>query len=603
MKEIIINEFKKLIQKEMSKKNKGYIFKINQYKKLINALQSSNIKNNVTLNNVYKTLNNVFKNPLSIKKKIKNIYNKLEAGNLKLNNINKDLQAISIMESVPQIGPSKAKELVEKHKIYTINQLKKSQHLLNEKQKLGLNYYDELIDPETLDAYKIPRSEIKKFENIIKQNFNNTFYICGSYRRGKSSSGDIDLLATGSHDSWKLLIQKLKNDNILKDSFSSGSSKWMGMGLIDKLHRRIDLMFIDEKEFPFALLYFTGSKEFNKAIRYFAKKEGYTLNEHGIKLLDGSILNHTFHSEKDIFDFLNLKYKEPSERNDSKLEKIYNTAIMSPMSPMSPMSSIKFNSSKGVLLAHTHTNENPVGYYASEKYDGIRALWNGTNLLSRTNKIINAPSWFIDSLPKQKFILDGELFGNRASFDELSSIVSKKQPIDTEWRKIKYMVFDITNLQLPFKDRFYTLEKFKENTYFKIVKHILITNKSQFNSMYKNILNKKGEGIMLRDPDSFYVQKRSKSLLKVKPTNNSNAIIYNFIEGKGKNIDSLGAFVVQNENKKFKIGTGFTSNMRKKYWSLKNKLKGKVVTYTHKGVTSKGIPRHPSFLRFRENGY
>ena len=63
-------------------------------------------------------------------------------------------------------------------------------------------------------------------------------------------------------------------------------------------------MFIDENEFPFALLYFTGSKEFNKAFRYFAKKQGYTLNEHGLKFLDGSPVNHTFHSKKIFLIFL-----------------------------------------------------------------------------------------------------------------------------------------------------------------------------------------------------------------------------------------------------------------------------------------------------------
>ena len=73
------------------------------------------------------------------------------------------------------------------------------------------------------------------------------------------------------------------------------------------------------------------------------------------------------------------------------------------------------------------------------------------------------------------------------------------------------------------------------------------------------------------------------------------------IEGKGKDIGKLGALVVKKNDMTFKIGTGFNDKLRTQYWKNKNKMKGQLVTFTYKGITSKGIPRHPVFLRLRLN--
>ena len=120
--------------------------------------------------------------------------------------------------------------------------------------------------------------------------------------------------------------------------------------------------------------------------------------------------------------------------------------------------------------------------------------------------------------------------------------------------------------------------------------------------MFNNIISKNGEGIMLRDPNSLYEQKRSKSLLKVKPTDDAEAIIIDMIEGKGKDEGSMGAMKMQTVKLpyiEFRIGTGFTQAMRKSFWKQKNNMKGNTVTFTHKGLTAKGVPRHPAFMRLK----
>ena len=288
MKNSIIKSLEDLASHEATKRKKGFQFKIAMYRKAIKAFRSSNIdpKN---FNEAEQILATVFKNPQTIASKIKELYNTGKISEVDKARTDPISKAITLLSSVPQIGPIKAMSLVTEYGIYTVNQLKRKeyQYLLYDKQKLGLKYYDELIDPKTLDAVRIPRKEVQKFEKIVKKQLPKdlTLTICGSYRRGAVSSGDIDCLFTGNKSSFKQLVETLSEKEVIKDPFSAGSSKWMGMGKVDKLHRRIDLMYIDSSEYPFAILYFTGSQEFNEAFRGYCRKLGYTLNEHGIKSL------------------------------------------------------------------------------------------------------------------------------------------------------------------------------------------------------------------------------------------------------------------------------------------------------------------------------
>jgi len=79
--------------------------------------------------------------------------------------------------------------------------------------------------------------------------------------------------------------------------------------------RRIDIMFTKPTEYPFAVLYFTGSGEFNQMMRKLANQIGFTINEYNIEHLDtGKEVDHVFKEEKDIFDFLDMGYVEPWQR-------------------------------------------------------------------------------------------------------------------------------------------------------------------------------------------------------------------------------------------------------------------------------------------------
>ena len=77
-------------------------------------------------------------------------------------------------------------------------------------------------------------------------------------------------------------------------------------------------------------------------------------------------------------------------------------------------------------------------YWVSEKLDGVRARWNGRQLLSRGGHVFAAPEWFIKSFPA--IPLDGELWIGPGHYEETASIVRKQQPHEG-WKNIRLMVF------------------------------------------------------------------------------------------------------------------------------------------------------------------
>ena len=229
---------------------------------------------------------------------------------------------INIFTDVYGIGPKKAEELV-KAGIKTIAELRlKQNELLNEIQKIGLIYYEDILQ-------RIPRSEIEQYKTIfekcfVKHNDNDDFEIVGSYRRGASESGDIDVIITGLTSlAYKNLIMNLTKNKIILHVLSSGPCKTLVIAKLpnSSVARRLDFLYAPINEFPFAILYFTGSKVFNTIMRQTALDQGYTFNEHGIYHLTsdkkkGDQVAQLFPNEKAIFNFLKLPYKTPLERTN-----------------------------------------------------------------------------------------------------------------------------------------------------------------------------------------------------------------------------------------------------------------------------------------------
>lgn len=235
-------------------------------------------------------------------------------------------------------------------------------------------------------------------------------------------------------------------------------------------------------------------------------------------------------------------------------------------------------------------------YWVSEKYDGVRAIWNGEQLVSRGGNIYHAPKWFIHNFPKQK--LDGELWIERQSFELVISTVRDNTPNNNAWKQIKFMVFDMPELATSFDDRLKTLQEVIEDSnisWLKSVKQWKVASHGILMAELKEITKAGAEGLMLHKGASFYKGKRSGDLLKVKLYEDAEAKVIEHIEGKGKYTNMMGAIIVEMpDSTRFKIGSGFSDNERRNPPAI-----GKIISYQYRGKTKNGIPRFATFLRIR----
>uniref|UniRef100_A0A665X742 DNA polymerase n=1 Tax=Echeneis naucrates TaxID=173247 RepID=A0A665X742_ECHNA len=188
---------------------------------------------------------------------------------------------------------------------------------------------------------RIPRAEMEKMETLILGELKkiDTDYIgtiCGSYRRGAASSGDIDILLT--HPNYtsqtekqpKLLhavVDHLESIGFVTDTLSKGDTKFMGVCQLQQsdedeeeyLHRRIDIRLIPKDQYYCGVLYFTGSDIFNKNMRTHALEKGFTLNEYTIRPLGVTGMAGEpllVDSERDIFEYIQYRYREPKDRSE-----------------------------------------------------------------------------------------------------------------------------------------------------------------------------------------------------------------------------------------------------------------------------------------------
>ena len=332
-KNLLIENFQILIDKVKSKNEKGAVFKIRLYNEFIKMLKMypKDVENYEEVLQILKSHGK--KNPKKILAKSKEI---LETGKLQeAQDALKDpyIAAIRELTQIYAIGPSNAKTLYQKG-VENIHQLRQrvgaDSSILNNKQKIGLKYHDDLQN-------RIPRNEITSYytelqkiaatlDNILEISIN------GSYRRQLASSGDIDVLICSPYGDGKALTQfvkELKKNGIVVEVLAKGKKKFMGVTILQQssnTYRHMDIIETSSKEYPFAKLYFTGSGNHNVWMRRVSLEKGYSLNEYNLTYKNSTqeigpdiiqeVLGKTIiETEQDIFQFLDIPWKTPAERN------------------------------------------------------------------------------------------------------------------------------------------------------------------------------------------------------------------------------------------------------------------------------------------------
>ncbi len=248
-----------------------------------------------------------------------------------------------------------------------------------------------------------------------------------------------------------------------------------------------------------------------------------------------------------------------------------------------------------MLLANVYGGHiDPSAYLVSEKYDGVRALWDGKTLRFRSGRAVAAPAWFIARLPAQA--LDGELWLARGKFDTLSGIVRKDVPVDAEWRLVQYMVFELPGAAGSFAERAQLLRELAQRTGWpalRAVEQSRVTDRKALQRRLNETVAHGGEGLMLHLANAPYSTGRSDVLIKLKPYLDAEATVVGQRPGNGKYAGQLGALQVQTpEGRRFFIGTGFSDAERRD-----PPPPGSRITYRYRDLTSTGLPRFASFLR------
>ena len=238
------------------------------------------------------------------------------------------------------------------------------------------------------------------------------------------------------------------------------------------------------------------------------------------------------------------------------------------------------------------------GYWVSEKLDGVRAYWDGQQLLSRGGNVIAAPDWFLRDFPDQP--LDGELWMGRGRFAQVSAAIRRLQPKAEEWRQIRFMLFDLPASGVPFSERIIRMRQLTRDTgsyHLAMVEQRPATDHEALLADLDRVLAAGGEGLMLHHGDSVYQTGRTAALLKVKTFQDAEATVVDYTPGKGKYQGQVGALVVETEaGRRFKLGSGLSDAERADPPPL-----GSTVTYKFYGLTSTGLPRFASFLRIRND--
>ena len=250
-----------------------------------------------------------------------------------------------------------------------------------------------------------------------------------------------------------------------------------------------------------------------------------------------------------------------------------------------------------LLLAREGTPDiDPHGWLVSEKYDGVRAFWDGRMLRFRSGLVIAAPAGFIARLPAVP--LDGELWLGRGRFEPLAAAVRRQQPRDDEWRAISYRVFELPGAPGDFASRAARLEGLVAQVgwaQLAAAEQQVLPHRAALRRRFDEVVAEGGEGLVLHRADAPYETGRSGALLKLKPVQDADAVVVDHVPGQGRHAGRLGALRVRGEHGvPFSIGTGFADADRDTPPPI-----GSTVTYTYRGTTANGTPRFASFLRVR----
>ena len=251
-------------------------------------------------------------------------------------------------------------------------------------------------------------------------------------------------------------------------------------------------------------------------------------------------------------------------------------------------------------------NDSLQGYVVSEKLDGVRALWDGQALKSRSGKKFAAPKCWVQNLPP--FALDGELYTGRGEFERVLSIVNKANASCEAWQSVNYYIFDTPNASGTLTQRLNVVQIYAKSLTqphpLRIIEQRQIASKAELAAFLEQVSKNGGEGLVVRKNAAPYENFRTSNAMKLKAYEDTECKVVAHHEGKGRLAGKFGSLTCEQEftdtqgrtkTRRFKIGSGFSDKDRENPPPI-----GSLITYKFNGYTAKGLPRFPVFLRIYE---
>jgi DNA ligase-1 len=238
-----------------------------------------------------------------------------------------------------------------------------------------------------------------------------------------------------------------------------------------------------------------------------------------------------------------------------------------------------FAQNNKMLAVKFNPKYNVDGWIATEKIDGIRGLWNGRTMRTRSGKIVTLPTRLKRVLPRVP--LDGELYFGRNRFSRANRWINAHDDVG---RGLKYYVFDVIDKKSPYKERVERAKalvsrikrRFGRTAPLVAAKPIRVRNQAHLGQLMNRVLEKGGEGLILRDPASMYVTGRSKKMLKLKPVKTMMGVVIG--HNLGKTVGSV----------KIRLSNGVVTSVKGKRRPIGSKI---IIEFQE--LTTKGAPRHP----------
>ncbi len=270
-----------------------------------------------------------------------------------------------------------------------------------------------------------------------------------------------------------------------------------------------------------------------------------------------------------------------------------------------------------LLARQWQVGSDPSGWLVSEKFDGVRAIWDGQRLRFRSGRLIDAPDDFIRRLPAQP--LDGELWLGHGRFDELSGLVRRgagagsgtgPQPDlhspgraglpPATWHDIHYQLFELPGAAGTFAQRAQALAQIVRQSSassgwpaLHAVPQTPVADARALQQRLDAVVRAGGEGLMLHRADAPWQTGRSDVLRKFKPQDDGEATVIGHLPGRGALAGQTGALQVRDDQGRvFDLGSGLSAVQRQAPPAV-----GERVTFTHRGITNHGLPRFATFMR------